>query len=97
MLKLKKISGVFGMKVFTNDGDFFGLIEEVELINNRVYGWKVKPTKESALNRAIGGAKGVIVPHKLVEAVGDIMIISRTAMPPISSSESVSSIPETEN
>lgn len=81
MLKLKKISEVFDMKVFTNAGDFFGVIEEVELINNRVYGWKIKPTKKSHLNKAIGGAKGVIVPHKLVDAIGDIMIISKSAMP----------------
>ena len=87
MLKLKKISDVFGMKVFTNDGDFFGVIEETEMIQNRVYGWKIKPTKDSYLMKAIGGAKGVIVPHKLVDAVGDIMIISKTAIPSQSSEE----------
>ena len=81
MLKLKRISDVFGMKVFTNDGDFFGVIEETEIIQNRVYGWKIKPTKDSYLMKAIGGAKGVIVPHKLVDAIGDIMIISKTALP----------------
>jgi len=87
MLKLKRISNVFGMKVFTNAGDFFGMIEEAEIINNRVYGWKIKPTKDSYLTKAIGGAKGVIVPHKLVDAVGDIMIISKTAIPSQSSEE----------
>jgi sporulation protein YlmC with PRC-barrel domain len=81
MLKLKKISDVFGMKVFTNSGDYFGVIEEAEIINNRIYGWKVKPGKESTVMKSIGGAKGVIVPHKLVDAVGDIVIISRTAIP----------------
>jgi len=29
----------------------------------------------------LGSAKGVVVPHQLVKAVGDIMIISRAAMP----------------
>jgi len=91
MLKLKRISNVFGMKVFTNAGDFFGMIEEAEIINNRVYGWKIKPTKDSYLTKAIGGAKGVIVPHKLVDAVGDIMIISKTAIPS-GSSEEISAI-----
>ncbi len=81
MLKLKKISDVLGMKVFTNGGDFFGVIDEVELINNRVYGWKIRPTKDSSIIRAIGGAKGVIVPHKLVNAIGDIMIINQAAIP----------------
>jgi sporulation protein YlmC with PRC-barrel domain len=50
-------------------------------MDNRVYGWKIKPTKESRLSKAIGGAKGVIVPHKLVDAIGDIMIISKAAIP----------------
>ena len=81
MLKLKRVSGVFGMKVFTNGGDSFGEVEEAEIVNNRIYGWKIKPTKDSYLNKAIGGAKGVIVPHKLVDAIGDIMIISKTAIP----------------
>ncbi|MFA5406037.1 MAG: PRC-barrel domain-containing protein [Candidatus Nanoarchaeia archaeon] len=81
MLKLKRISESLGMKVFTNAGDFFGMVEEVEIINNRVYGWKIKPTKDSFLIKVIGGAKGVIVPHKLVDAMGDIMIINKTAVP----------------
>jgi len=87
MLKLKRISEIFGMKVFTNAGDFFGSVEEAEIINNRIYGWKIKPTKDSYLTKAIGGAKGVIVPHKLVDAVGDIMIISKTAIPSSSPEE----------
>jgi sporulation protein YlmC with PRC-barrel domain len=81
MLKLKRISNVLGMKVYTDGGDYFGDIEEAELVENRVFGWKIKSTKESYLNKAIGGAKGVIVPHNLVRAIGDIFIISKTAIP----------------
>lgn len=91
MLKLKKISEIFGMRVFTNAGDFFGVVEEVEILSNRIYGWKIRPTKDSYLMKAIGGAKGVIVPHKLVDAVGDIMIISKTAIPQSSSEDAGSS------
>jgi sporulation protein YlmC with PRC-barrel domain len=29
----------------------------------------------------LGSAKGVIVPHQLVKSVGDIMIISKAAVP----------------
>lgn len=93
MLKLKKISETFGMRVFTNAGDFFGVVEEAEILSNRVYGWKIKPTKESYLMKAIGGAKGVIVPHKLVDAVGDIMIISKTAIPQGSNDDIASESP----
>ena len=60
MLKLKRISEIFGIKVFTNAGEFFGIAEEAEIINNRIYGWKIKPTKDSYLIKSLGGAKGVI-------------------------------------
>jgi sporulation protein YlmC with PRC-barrel domain len=92
MLKLKKVSESLGMKVYTNAGDFFGMVEEVEIISNRIYGWKIKPTKDSFLVKVIGGAKGVIVPHKLVDAIGDVMIISKTAVPSGSSEESVENV-----
>lgn len=81
MLKLKKISEILNMKVFTDGGDYFGDIEEAELVDNRIFGWKIKSTRDSFLNKAIGGAKGVIVPHNLVRAIGDIFIISKTAIP----------------
>ncbi len=81
MLKLKKISEVLNMKVYTDGGDYFGDIEEAELVDNRIYGWKIRATRDSFLSRAIGGAKGVIVPHNLVRAIGDIFIISKTAIP----------------
>lgn len=81
MLKMKKISETYDMKVFTDTGDYFGDIEESILTQNKVFGWKVKSTKNSFLNRVLGSAKGVIVPHQLVKSVGDIMIISKTAVP----------------
>ncbi len=81
MLKLKRISEILNMKVYTDGGEYFGDIEEAELVENRIFGWKIKATRESFLNKAIGGAKGVIVPHNLVRAIGDICIISRTAIP----------------
>jgi len=81
MLKLKKISDVFDMKVFTDQGDYFGDIEESILTTNKVFGWRIKATRTSFLSKVLGGAKGVIVPHQMVKAVGDIMIISKDAVP----------------
>ncbi|MBT5924551.1 hypothetical protein HOH30_02390, partial [Candidatus Woesearchaeota archaeon] len=49
--------------------------------SNKISGWKIKATKNSFLSRVLGSAKGVIVPHQLVKAVGDILIISRSAVP----------------
>lgn len=81
MLKLKKISDVYEMKVFTDTGEFFGEVEESILSSNKVFGWRVRATKTSSLSKVLGGAKGVIVPHQLVKAIGDIMIISKNAIP----------------
>ena len=81
MLKTKKINDVFDMEVFTDDGNYFGDIEEAILSTNKIFGWKVRSTKRSYLNKVLGGAKGVIVPHQLVKSVGDIMIISKAAIP----------------
>lgn len=80
-LNLKKLSEVYEMKVFTDQGDYFGEIEESILTENKVFGWRVKATKNSALIKILGGAKGVIVPHQLVKAIGSIMIISKSAIP----------------
>jgi sporulation protein YlmC with PRC-barrel domain len=81
MLKMKKISDSFDMKVFTDAGDYFGDIEEAILTQSKVYGWRVRATKNSFLSKVLGSAKGVVVPHQLVKAVGDIMIISKAAVP----------------
>jgi sporulation protein YlmC with PRC-barrel domain len=81
MLKMKKISEAYDMKVFTDSGDYFGDIEESILTHNKVFGWRVKATRNSFLNKVLGSAKGVIVPHQLVKSIGDIMIISKAAVP----------------
>ena len=80
-LAIKKVSDIYEMKVFTDKGDYFGDVEESILTTNKVFGWKIKATKNSALSQLIGGAKGVIVPHQLVKAIGGIMIINRAAIP----------------
>ena len=81
MLKMKKITETYDMRVFTDTGDYFGDIEEVIVTNTKIFGWKVRATKNSFLNKVLGNAKGVIVPHQLVKDMGDIMIISKSAVP----------------
>lgn len=87
MLKMKKIGDTYDMKVFTDHGDYFGDIEEIILTSTKVFGWRVKSTKNSFLNKVLGSAKGVIVPHQLVKSIGDIMIISKAAVPSYSGEE----------
>ena len=81
MLKVKRITETYDMKVFTDNGDYFGDIEEVILTNTKINGWRVRATKNSFLNKILGSAKGVIVPHQLVKSIGDVMIISKSAVP----------------
>jgi sporulation protein YlmC with PRC-barrel domain len=81
MLKIKKVSETYELQVYTDAGEYFGDIEDSIIQNNKVFGWKIKSTKNSFLSKILGSAKGVIVPHQLVKAVGDILIISRNAIP----------------
>lgn len=84
---MKKISETYNMKVFTDGGDYFGDVEESILTSNKVFGWRVRATKNSFLANVLGNAKGVIVPHQLVKAMGDVMIISKSAVPSYSGDE----------
>lgn len=81
MLRMKRLTETFNMKVFTDQGDYFGDIEEAILTQTKVQSWRIRATKNSFLNKVLGTAKGVIVPHQLVKAVGDILIISKQAVP----------------
>ncbi len=81
MLKIRNVSEMYGMKVFTDSGDYFGDIEEAVMTQTTVRGWRIKSTKNSFLSKILGSAKGVIVPHNLVSNIGDVMIISRNAVP----------------
>ena len=87
-LNIRKISEVYEMKVFTDQGDYFGDVEESVITSSKIFGWKIKATKNSALSQLLGGAKGVIVPHQLVKAIGGIMIISKAAIPTFEEKES---------
>ena len=81
MLKMKRMTETYDMRVFTDSGEYFGDVEEVIVTNSKVFGWKVRATKNSFLTKVLGSAKGVIVPHQLVKNIGDIMIISKSAVP----------------
>jgi sporulation protein YlmC with PRC-barrel domain len=51
MLKMKKISESYDMRVFTDAGEYFGDVEESILTNTKIFGWKVRATKNSFLNK----------------------------------------------
>lgn len=78
-MKVKKISEVIGLKVYTDSGDYFGEIEEANIHDNRVEGWRIRVLGNMAA--VISGARGVIIPHQFVKAVSDIFIINKSALP----------------
>ena len=92
MLKMKKISETYDMKVFTDVGEYFGDIEEAILTKTKVTAWRVKATKTSALAKLLGSAKGVIVPYQLIKSVGDVIIISKSAMPTYGEQEQTTTV-----
>jgi sporulation protein YlmC with PRC-barrel domain len=79
MLKIKKVTGVIGRKVYTDTGDYFGEIEEANLVENKVESWRIRIA--SSMGNFLGGARGVIIPHQFVKAVGDVIIVSRASLP----------------
>jgi sporulation protein YlmC with PRC-barrel domain len=78
-MRIKKISDLIGIKVYTDSGDFFGEVEEANLSENKIDGWRIKVG--GSIISLIGGAKGVIIPHQFVRAISDIFIINKSALP----------------
>ena len=78
-MRVKKITEVLRTKVYTDSGEYFGDIEEANLLDNKVDGWRIKVA--SAVVSLIGGARGVIVPQQFVRAISDIVIINKAALP----------------
>jgi len=78
-MRIKKITEIIGTKVYTDSGDYFGEIEEANLCENKVDGWRIKVN--GSIVNLIGGARGVIIPHQFVKAMNDIIIINKSALP----------------
>ena len=79
MLKIKKISETIGKKVYTDTGDYFGEVEEANLVENKVDSWRIRIA--SSMGSFLGGARGVIIPHQFVKAIGDVIVVSRASLP----------------
>lgn len=79
MLRIKNISDVIGKKAYTSDGDFFGQVEEVSLVDNKIEGWRIRVSSDFIMQ--LGGARGVIIPHQFVKSIGDVFIVNRSSLP----------------
>jgi sporulation protein YlmC with PRC-barrel domain len=89
-MRIKKITEVMGSKVYTDSGYYFGEIEEANLQENKIDGWRIRVG--GSVMSLIGGARGVIIPHQFVRAISDVFIINKTALP--SPDAEVEEIPE---
>jgi len=90
MLKIKRMRDVIGKRVYTDSGDLFGMIEEINLIDNKIDGWRIVVARDSEMFQIFGGARGIIVPHQFIKAIGDIIIINRNAIPSQSEEDGLS-------
>jgi sporulation protein YlmC with PRC-barrel domain len=78
-MRIKKITEVLGSKVYTDGGDFFGEVEQVNLSDNKIDGWKIK--LGGGVVSLFGGVRGVIIPHQFVKAISDVFLINKSALP----------------
>lgn len=78
-MRIKKISEAIKTKVYTDAGDYFGEVEEANLHENKIDGWRIRVS--GAMSSLISGARGVIIPHHFVKAISDIFIINKSALP----------------
>lgn len=69
------------MKIFTDGGDFIGTVEEANLIDNKLDSWKVRIARDSGVSAMLSGARGLIIPHQYVKAFGEVVLISKAAIP----------------
>jgi len=73
-VKFRKISSTYKAKVYTEDGYFLGEVEDAIISGNKIYGWKIRVERGNLLKKNV---KGLIVPHQLVKAMGEIWIVSK--------------------
>jgi len=81
MLKIKRLSEVIRKRVFTDSGDLFGVVEEINLVENRIDGWRIVVSRDSGVVQVLGGARGIIIPHQFIKAIGDVVVINKNAVP----------------
>lgn len=78
-MRVRKVTEILGLRVYTDAGDFFGEVEEANLFENKIDGWRIRVS--GGVASLIGGARGVIIPHQFVRSISDVMIISSSALP----------------
>ena len=65
--------------VYTAEGEYFGQVDDVNLMDNKVDGWKIRVS--GGFTNTLGGARGVIIPHQFVKAIGDVFVVTGGSLP----------------
>ncbi|MDD2444938.1 MAG: PRC-barrel domain-containing protein [Candidatus Nanoarchaeia archaeon] len=80
MLNIKKLGDVIDKQVYIDNGEFFGKVDELTITENRIDGWRIV-AKDAEIISLLAGARGIVVPQQFIKAIGDIVIISKNAIP----------------
>lgn len=80
MLNIKKLGDILDKQVYVDNGEFFGKVDELTITENRIDGWRIV-AKDAGIINLLAGAKGIVVPQQFIKAIGDIVIISKNAIP----------------
>ncbi len=69
-----EITTFFGMRVFTDEGRYVGKVEDIVIDSDSrsIRGLALVDVNKALIDTR---AKGVIIPYRIVKAVGDIIII----------------------
>jgi sporulation protein YlmC with PRC-barrel domain len=74
----QEITTLVGREVYTNNGVFLGEVEDLRLNMDaqEVTGLALHELSAEVFGPEAGSARGVIVPYRWVQAVGDVIIVN---------------------
>jgi len=74
----QEITNLVGREVYTNTGVFLGEVEDIRLNldSQQVTGLALHELDRELFAEEMSTARGVIVPYRWVQAVGDIVVVS---------------------
>ena len=74
----QEITSLVGREVYTNTGVFLGEVEDLQLNidNQEVTGLALHDLNRELFADELATARGVIVPYRWVQSVGDVVVVS---------------------
>jgi len=74
----QEITSLVGREVYTNTGVFIGQVEDLrlDLDAEEVTGLALHELNSELFDAEVASARGVIVPYRWVQAVGDVVIVN---------------------